>query len=120
METDTRSSLGQSASETEEDTVSTSKKEVCDEACLGGACQFPPGRLGWLPILSIVGAFTSKYRSSGAGMGRRFSDFGSFPVLIEKPEASEPKEEEKATAGAGSLVRELRGPRERLSSVPRL
>lgn len=28
METDARSSLGQSASETEEDTVSTSKKEV--------------------------------------------------------------------------------------------
>lgn len=28
METDTRSSLGQSASETEEDTVSVSKKEV--------------------------------------------------------------------------------------------
>lgn len=32
METDTRSSLGQSASETEEDTVSVSKKEVWDGA----------------------------------------------------------------------------------------
>lgn len=32
METDTRSSLGQSASETEEDSVSISKKEVRDGA----------------------------------------------------------------------------------------
>lgn len=32
METDTRSSLGQSASETEEDTVSVSKKEVWNGA----------------------------------------------------------------------------------------
>lgn len=35
METDTRSSLGQSASETEEDTVSISKKEVWDGAGSG-------------------------------------------------------------------------------------
>lgn len=35
METDTRSSLGQSASETEEDTVSVSKKEVWDGAKSG-------------------------------------------------------------------------------------
>jgi hypothetical protein len=34
METDARSSLGQSASETEEDTVSISKKEVCDGVSL--------------------------------------------------------------------------------------
>lgn len=55
-----------------------------------------------------------------ADMGCRFSDLGSFPVSIEKPETSEPKEEEKATAGAGSLLRELWGPREGLSSVPRV
>lgn len=36
METDTRSSLGQSASETEEDTVSVSKKEVGMEQSLEG------------------------------------------------------------------------------------
>ena len=36
METDTRSSLGHSASETEEDTVSVSKKEVWMELDLEG------------------------------------------------------------------------------------
>lgn len=35
METDTRSSLGQSASETEEDSVSVSRKEVRDGAGSG-------------------------------------------------------------------------------------
>lgn len=39
METDTRSSLGQSASETEEDTMSISKKEVGHGACLEGFCR---------------------------------------------------------------------------------
>lgn len=45
METDTRSSLGQSASETEEDTVSISKKEVCGRVVLevspGDGAQVP-------------------------------------------------------------------------------
>lgn len=36
METDTRSSLGHSASETEEDTMSVSKKEVWGELDLEG------------------------------------------------------------------------------------
>lgn len=59
METDTRSSLGQSASETEEDTVSISKKEVGDEACLGGACQYP---LSFLAIFQLPQSpLSSKY-----------------------------------------------------------
>lgn len=47
METDTRSSLGQSASETEEDTVSISKKEVCD-----GTCPKDSAEMGLVHVLS--------------------------------------------------------------------
>lgn len=53
METDARSSLGQSASETEEDTVSVSKKEVWDGAGSGRNCRRWGLGSKITPILSV-------------------------------------------------------------------